>query len=82
MPRVGAHDGGNGGGPGGWAALSQSASAPTEPPLFGGAGILPLLDFGNEQMDSLGSLFHTLLALQARGNSNNDFLKLFSGVEL
>ena len=50
--------------------------------LSGFGGLLPLLD-DNQQLDSLGPLFRTLLALQGGGGKGgNDLFGLFSGIQL
>ena len=55
-------------------------------PVLGGsggiAGLLPLLE-NQEQLDELGPLFRTLLALQGQGKGQGDVLgRLFSGIQL
>ena len=59
--------------------LSSSAAS------IGSAGIgslLPLLD-NSQELDQLGPLFRTLLALQTGGKGdNNDPFSLFSGIQL
>ena len=57
-------------------------------PAPAGGGISPinlssLLGFGGgEELDGMGDLFRTLLALQGQSGGKNDFSSLFSGIEL
>ena len=68
-----------------------ATASPTAPSAGLGLGggdlssLLPLLglDGNNEQLDQLGPLFRTLLALQGGGrNGQTDFASLFSGIQL
>lgn len=62
---------------------------PSNTPASTGGGASPinlsnLLGFGGngEELDGMGDLFRTLLALQGQGGGKNDLTSLFSGIEL
>ena len=61
---------------------------PSNTPANTGGGTSPinlssLLGFGGgEELDGMGDLFRTLLALQGQGSGKNDLTSLFSGIEL
>ena len=62
----------------------RTAAANANPVLGGNglSGLLPLLE-NQEQLDELGPLFRTLLALQGQGKGQGDVLgRLFSGIQL